>query len=244
MKIADALCDLLWPPRCAGCETILPFGTKEIFCPSCAEAWEKAIREICPKCGAEQRRCECPVGEIGQIHLFAYHPGRADPCGRMLLSLKKKKRKKVFAFLGKRLSERIGDRGNDAVFCYVPRDRKKKRLLGVDQALGLADAAAKTVGKRAFSPIVSRGGEEQKHLNAKERGEAAREKYRVDPEKLGLVRGKDVILFDDIITTGSTVRICAELLLRNGARSVTAAAAARTAGDSDPGRETPERSSQ
>lgn len=228
MKIKERLCDLLWPARCAGCGELLPFGDEGIFCPACSEAWEEAGKELCSECGKPQRECTCTVGQIHQVHLIAYHPGRNGPCERMLLKLKNKKLKKVFAFLGNRLSERLGDSKTDAMYCCVPRDAKKKRLKGVDQAYELADAAAKAVGKRAFSPIVSRGGADQKTMSGQERARAAEEKYRWVPDAPQDVRGRDVILFDDIITTGSTVLACAALLMRNGARSVTVAAAART----------------
>ena len=50
--------------------------------------------------------------------------------------------------------------------------------------------------------------------------------YRVpDPAR---VAGKRVLLVDDIVTTGETLRECARVLKADGARSVTAAAAAQT----------------
>jgi competence protein ComFC len=43
----------------------------------------------------------------------------------------------------------------------------------------------------------------------------------------GAIRGKDIILIDDICTTGATLDACAEVLKENGAKTVTALVVAR-----------------
>ncbi len=60
--------------------------------------------------------------------------------------------------------------------------------------------------------------------SAEERRENARGAYACrDPESL---RGKRVLLIDDIVTTGSTLAECADVLKQNGCAEIYAAAAA------------------
>ena len=43
-----------------------------------------------------------------------------------------------------------------------------------------------------------------------------------------MIKGKRIVLVDDIVTTGETLRECARMLKAAGAKSVTAVTAART----------------
>lgn len=54
-------------------------------------------------------------------------------------------------------------------------------------------------------------------LNTAERRINVAEAFAVPPEMRGCLRGKNILLLDDILTTGSTLSECAKILKRSGA---------------------------
>jgi predicted amidophosphoribosyltransferase len=53
-------------------------------------------------------------------------------------------------------------------------------------------------------------------LGKNERKENVAGAFRVDRKSLELVKGKNIVLVDDVITTGATMSACAEELLDSG----------------------------
>ena len=68
----------------------------------------------------------------------------------------------------------------------------------------------------------------QKTLGAVERAENAQESYRLSHKYADAVRGRRVMIIDDIATTGATLAACASMLEEAGAACVIAVTAART----------------
>ena len=92
------------------------------------------------------------------------------------------------------------------------------REYGFDQAVALAKALSKETGY-PYRTLLCRTGrtKEQKTLSLEERLCNMRNAFRYAGPDL---RGKRVILVDDLITTGSGMRAGADLLWENGASSV------------------------
>lgn len=70
--------------------------------------------------------------------------------------------------------------------------------------------------------------QELKNHGARVRAAIAARAYRVRPEMAVRLRGRDVYLVEDVITTGATIQACAQLLRQQGARAVHVIALART----------------
>jgi predicted amidophosphoribosyltransferase len=60
----------------------------------------------------------------------------------------------------------------------------------------------------------------QGHLSAAARRRNVRGAFAVRSGRVGQVRGKRIVLIDDVLTTGATAQACARTLLRAGAASV------------------------
>lgn len=108
----------------------------------------------------------------------------------------------------------------------VPLGKKRFRERGYNQVALVARPLAYRAGL-AYLPDVlwkARETRSQVGLNVSQRHENVSNAYRADPRR---VKGKSVLLMDDVSTTGSTISSCTETLLAAGARDVYAITIAR-----------------
>ena len=235
--VTSAARDLLFPPRCVGCDDLLPpFARRAtVFCPLCRTAWETAITEAADHAAADAGR--------GLIYLVRYRPGHADGIPeRLIYHLKHEGDPRAFSFVAERLAPRLLDAaatlptrapvGEDKplIFTYPPRRRSAVREDGFDQAQRLAKALAVACDGDLASLIrrTHRKSKEQKTLNAAEREVNATSSYVLSNTAAEIVRDRTVVICDDLCTTGATLNRCAALLVEAGARSVVLCTVART----------------
>ena len=67
----------------------------------------------------------------------------------------------------------------------------------------------------------------QGHLKAGERAKNVSKAFSINPRHLERLRGRAIVLIDDVLTTGATVRECSDVLLKAGASSVNVLTIAR-----------------
>lgn len=105
---------------------------------------------------------------------------------------------------------------------WVPMDRKRRRRQGYAHAELLGKEIAKDLGILARGDLLAeQGGRIRQHdLPAQERQKYAA-RFMLTGKRLS---GETVLLVDDILTTGSTLRKCTELLKEAGAAQVYIAA--------------------
>ena len=110
---------------------------------------------------------------------------------------------------------------------WVPVSRRRLRQRGYDQARLLAEEIAKRKGyiceamlrKKRHNRAQSTAG------SAEKRRQNVKDVFEILPD--AEVRGKTVLLIDDIVTTGATLSECAGVLRRAGASKVIALTLAR-----------------
>lgn len=205
------LLDILFPPKCVFCDAILPLGSNGV-CERCLATLPRASRR--------ERR----VKFIKSVSAPLYYEGIVR---RSLLMFKFRSypaRGRAFGLL---VGEELAARETEFdVLTWAPLHRRRFRKRGYDQAQIIAEAAAARLGTSAVPTLRKlRNATPQSRIKTAE-GKRANISgcYEVlDPAS---VRGKRVLLVDDIITTGSTVSECARMLLLAGAKEVHAAALA------------------
>jgi ComF family protein len=136
--------------------------------------------------------------------------------------------------LGRMLSDAIGklDLGDKVLVIPVPLYRGKRRQRGFNQAEMIARAAIKSSPVRdrlEFATEIllrTRDTHSQIGLTSHQRRENLRGAFSV--ARAAEVTGREVLLVDDVYTTGTTVSECARVLRRAGAAKVLVATVART----------------
>jgi ComF family protein len=114
----------------------------------------------------------------------------------------------------------------------VPLSKERKRERGFNQAEVLARAVNAYLGLPIVDNVLARTKniERQERLGAEERKKNAENAFACvgGAEDFAKIRGKRVLLIDDVITTGATANDCARALKKSGAKTVVACAIAKT----------------
>jgi ComF family protein len=126
------------------------------------------------------------------------------------------------AILSRQLSVLCNSRGytkDNTLVVHIPRSRKTIARDGHDQAKLFADAVAKRIGIPHRSALKRlKHGKAQKYLHVDERIENVKGMFAV--KNADEVRGKRIILADDLVTTGATVSEASRMLTAAGALEV------------------------
>lgn len=243
MKVASAWrkwvragLDLLYPRSCPACLTGL-FGRggpgqfcrtcsrgitriRAPFCSTCSEPFTGAITSAfdCPKCLEEEYAFDfaiCPVlskGPVRQtIHRFKY--GREITLRRALARLMRPKLR----------DPRL--KGVPWLLVPVPLHPRKERERDFNQSAELAHTLAALTGLRCVQALKRiRYTESQAGLEREKRLQNLKGAFAIRR----MVKDRDVLLIDDVFTTGATANECARILKKDGgARRVAVLTAAR-----------------
>jgi ComF family protein len=114
----------------------------------------------------------------------------------------------------------------NAAVVSVPLGRGRRIARGYDQAALVADRLARAAGRPRLRTVLARIRETPPQVG-RTRAERAGNVAGAFRATGAAVRGRDLVLVDDVVTTGATADAAAEELRRAGARSVTVIALAR-----------------
>lgn len=112
----------------------------------------------------------------------------------------------------------------------VPLHRWRLFRRQYNQAALLAKGLAESVSGLTYAPlslIRTRATKSQGHMNSADRAKNVKNAFRVPPSDVSSVNGKNVLLVDDVYTTGATIRACAKALKAAGAARVDVLTVAR-----------------
>ncbi|MDR3085319.1 MAG: ComF family protein [Christensenellaceae bacterium] len=204
---------------CEGCLAELSaFLPEETLCPLCGEPGGGAV---CPRCTALRPAFAAARG------LFPYE-GAAQ---KLVLAMKYEGEYDIPAeFFAKRFEEYLSQ-ANWEIDAVVPVPSRLSHLLkyGYNQAAIPARRLAFSLALPLYPRALRRPGfgKSQVRLSRAQRLENARGGFLPGPQG-GKLKGKRVLLLDDVLTTGATANACAEAMLRLGAKSVYVLCAARS----------------
>jgi len=235
MKINDLILNLLFPPKCYGCNEILPYYKTCALCDDCLAAWNVEKSDICPECEKKHAKCRCKPDILRSHVKTALHLARytrdESVISKLIFYLKDTNGKYLYDFVADELCELIRSsvkNYGDHVITFVPRSRAKKQKYAVDQAKTLAKGVSKRLGIRFIDVLKRTSGKEQKKLSGAERLENAVSSYDLKKGTMLDICNRKIILIDDVMTTASSIYACATLLNISGAQSIVAVTVGKT----------------
>jgi ComF family protein len=192
---------LLAPPRCAACDELLP--KRAVFCVSCARSVARATP------GPILAPLEYGGAIKTAIHRFKYgdRPDLARPLAHLLLRVVQ----------SRRLSSRT--------IIPVPLHPTRLAERGFNQAALLAEIVSRHTGW----PVRLRGLARIRATSVQAQLDAAMRQKNASGAFIARERfdGCDILLIDDVSTTGATLDACADALRAAGARNITPLTIAR-----------------
>ncbi|MCR4999608.1 MAG: ComF family protein [Lachnospiraceae bacterium] len=223
----EATLDLLFPPRCVGCDEVLSEeNRKSGFCNKCKENIHPVVEPLCRKCGKqilieEAEYCrDClrlPHHYNQGRGVFSYEGPMKDGMYRLKYGNRREYAKTIIRVALEQHEDWLRHMRPE-VIVPVPVHPKKLRKRGYNQAEVLARELSNKTGI-PVEPLVERRVDTLplKELTPEKRRKNLKNAFNI--RKNG-VKFKKVLIIDDIYTTGATVDAIAKLLLDSGAEEV------------------------
>lgn len=243
MKLTEFLERFVYTRKCASCFELLGYENRnDAFCEECRAKWDRAKVEECKECKRAMCECVCMTRTLAASGALCHHKlvkysVKSPVVHGVLMFIKKNKNPRVSEFLACELSAVIqADEDirefieGDTIVTFVPRSRTAVIKYGHDQSELLSRHLAGKLGIVSL-PLLRRKRKRaaaQKKLDAKQRAKNAKNMYEVEKKYKDEVKGKTVLLVDDIVTTGSSMGACVSCLIRAGARLVVCVSVAST----------------
>ena len=217
MSIKETLLDLLFPPKCTFCKSVLKSGEKDV-CGKC-----KKDLPFIPDARVIHK------GDYGRCAVTFYYE---DMVKTGVHGLKFGGRRHCAAHFAAHMAQTVAEHlsGEFDAVTFVPVSPRRLRQRGYDQSALLAEEMAKIWGVEVLPAL-----KKIRHTKAQSTIAAPEERranvlgaYAPLPD--ADIAGKRFLLVDDVLTTGSTMSACASVLRRAGAASVVCAALAAPRG--------------
>ena len=227
-RVSERFLDVFFTRRCRRCGEVVALD--EDYCEECKRL-KRISGKICHKCGREKGHCICAKQKFSpgyQSFCAPYYYKDSVQLG--VLRMKNHGYTMLLDCMAedivRTVRERFSDVQLDAV-TFIPMSRLHRFKRGFNQSELLAQRVAEAMGLPCEALL-----KKVKHTRMQHRSTAEQRKVNLygafSVIDAGAVKGKTVLLIDDVKTTGTTLSECAVTLKASGAKAVYAAAYAVT----------------
>lgn len=243
MPILHHLLDIIYPPRCHICQGVIEKDREDNnrICPDCLSSFTTISSPFCTICGkpfaslsGENHPCENCLRQPPAYDILAAPYLYEGYLLQAIHQLKYSGKTHLAGSLGALLASFAKgwlEGEKDLMIMPIPLHAKRLRERGFNQSLLLARAMAADLDLEIDFLSLRRKRFTKPQINLKfhERHKNVKNAFEISGR--GIIKGKSVILLDDVATTGNTMNECARTLKRAGCEKVYGLVLARTAGN-------------
>lgn len=218
-KLYNIFNDFLFPYFCIKCKKFLSYG---YLCQNCLKEINFNLKIFCPKCKRRRPLTEniftiCCSNLIKSLITFSDY--ETEEIKRLIHLGKIGGYYKIFEFLGSLISQELINSSidlKDYSITYVPMYILDEKRRGFNQTKILAQIISEKIGLKLWSGLIKiKPTKLQTELNYKERLENVKFAFECTETP-----PLNIILIDDVITTGATSFECAKILKERGAKNI------------------------
>lgn len=230
--VATAALDFVWPRCCAACTRPMRAHEEGIVCGTCWSRVGVLPQPQCARCGHPRALrspaetcawCEAWAPHVRAVRSVAWMPDGV--AGRLVHALKYEgwtKAADAMAARMARLTWPLDVVEERAALVPVPLAAARLRERGFNQSALLARGLAARWALPVWEDVVERARTTatQARLTRAERLGNVADAFRHVPGTASRLRGRHVVLVDDVVTTAATLSACATALVEGGARII------------------------
>ncbi len=227
-EVGRELLRLFLPRACLGCgERVAPEEGEALVCGRCKTLLRSPPSPWCPRCqmtlgtghpqGESCLECQgWPEILVSSRSAVVLEP----PADALVHALKYQGWRGLGALMARRMARNRPATREAPLLVPVPTTLRRRRFRGYNQAEILALDLSRLLDRPFLKALRRPGGASQVRLTPRERARNVREAFQPVVETSSRIRGRSVILVDDVLTTGATARSAAGVLGELGAGEV------------------------
>lgn len=209
-RTARFLLDLFFPNTCCLCGKLIDWDL--FVCEECVSRLEFADERVCKNCGKAECICNENLPYNQAESVFFYHGETAEKIRLFKVS---PQMKNFGRYMGEKLSEKILEDIPKVKFDFVipvPESKESLKRKGFNQSEIIAGQIAENLKCKVKTDLLVKNSGVRQHdlKTAKERKINVETLFSLNKKED--LTGKNIIICDDIITTGSTLKKCASLI--------------------------------
>lgn len=217
MPLIDALLSVIAPHACLVCE-----AEGKLVCSWCALEAFPAIPSRCYRCQrltsdfAVCSKCQA-TSSLAHVWIVT---GYTSVAKELIHRFKYARTIAAKVAIANAMSDLLPYLSTDTIVIHVPTATSRVRSRGYDQTELLASSIARQKGLRNVRAVTHLTQARQVGASREQRLKQLANSFMVT--KPHTVKNADILLIDDVITTGSTLESIAKLLKRSGAKTINA----------------------